>query len=155
MNFSFEIDDIVALKNTDGRILYVLVKGFDPTPSGHRVWWLDPIDTGKPNPNKRIRKYSSELVRVRRPKEEARLAERARRWKERRVIAAMLRRAREEIKREAARRRRGVKLNDLPYRIPVGKWVSPEGVRQILTDLGFKPETIDKRVRIMERLFGK
>jgi hypothetical protein len=156
MNFYFELGDIVVFRtDPSGLDLYILVKGFDPIPSGFRVWWADQYVAGVANPNKRRRVFTKDMIRIRRPSEEIRLAERAARWKERRIIASFTRRAREELKRRAALRKRGIVLNDLPFNIPSGKWVSPEGVREILTDMGFKPETIEKRVRIMERIFGK
>lgn len=156
MNFYYEVGDIVVRRSDPkGLDLLILVKGFDPQPKGFRVWWADPWDGKKAAPNKRVRVYSSDLIRLRRPKEEARLAERAKRWQEKKMVAAMLKRARAELKAQAAMRKRGVVLNDLPFNVPKGKWFSPEGVRQVLTDLGFKPETVEKRVRIMERLFGK
>lgn len=156
MNFYFEAGDIVVLKiDRKGLDWYVLVKGFDPIPSGFRVWWADAWRDGRAHPRERIRTYSSQLIRLRRPKEEIRLAARAARWADKKVVAAMLRRTREAQKKEASYRKRGFNLADLPFSIPAGKWLTPEGVRQVLTDLGFKPNTVDKRVAIMERLYRK
>lgn len=153
MNFTFEVGDIVVLRSdSKGLDMYVLAKGFDPTPSGHRVWWADPWDGQRSFPTKRIRTYSKDLIRLRRPKEEARLKARAERWAQIRAVARFTRLAREEIRKRAALRKKGFVLNDLPFTIPPGKWLTPQGVRQILTDAGFKPETVEKRVQIAERL---
>lgn len=155
MNFYFEEGDIVTLRESDGMTLYILVKGFDKLPKGYRIWWADPWDGKKTYPGKRIRTYSNCLIRIRRPKEEQRLKERAERWKQVRLIASFTCKARTEIKERARLRKRGIALNDTPFGIPSGKWVSPEGLRQIMEDVGFKPETIEKRVKIMERVLGR
>jgi hypothetical protein len=160
MNFYFEEGDIVVRRAYQGvpgasSLEFVLVQGFDRLPKGFRIWWADPIVNGQQRPGNRVRMYTNEMVRVRRPKEELRLAERAERWRQKRLIATFTRKVRAEIKERARLRKHGIALNDTPWAIPNGKWVSPEGLRQIMTDVGFKPETIDKRVKMMERAFRK
>lgn len=156
MNFYFEEGDIVVRRSdAKGLDFYVLVKGFDPIPTGFRVWWADPWNGQKSNPNKRIRTYTKELIRIRRPKEEERLRKRAERWAEVRKMAAYHNKIRADLKERARLRKHGVSMDDMPFRIPPGKWLTPEGVRQVLTDLGFKEATVEKRVQIAERLFQR
>lgn len=139
MNFSFEVDDIVIIKGY-GDTRFVLIKGFDPIPSGHRIWWADPFDGVRTNSNKRLRTYSNQMTRVSRPKEEEALRVRAEDFKMRKAAVKSRKRALEsEAELRSLRKKGNFCLQTGPINIPPGKWLSPEGIEAIRQALKIKP----------------
>lgn len=137
MNFTFEVDDIVSIKNREGQ--YVLVKGFDPIPSGFRVWWADPLINDMSMPSRRVRTYSKDMVRIRRPKEEAELAERAENFKMRKALVQLRKQAEmAEAELRQLRKKGNFCLQTGPINVPPGKWLTEEGIEQVRQALKIK-----------------
>lgn len=138
VNFTFEAEDIVSIRSLAGE--WVLIKGFDPIVNGFRIWWADPLVNGVADPNKRVRTYTNKMVRLRRPKEEAALAKRAKEFNMRKILVKFRQRA-EASEAELRRLRKKGKfcLQTGPVNVPPGKWLTEDGIQQVREALKIKP----------------